>query len=185
MVDGLEERERALEGAFFARQDQELIAGLRRDKDARNLRRATGIEDADRLALLLGEGIRVETLVALILAPLVAIAWADGRVTALERNTLHAELREIGIRTASAAGSILERWLETGPPDGLMEAWLDYVGDLEANLDTEVFAELGDQVVRKCRSEADSDGGVFRVGRRTSPDEAAILDSVESAFALI
>ena len=49
----------------------------------------------------------------------------------------------------------------------------------------EVFAQIGDQLVRKCRSEADSDGGVFRVGRRISPEESAILDSVETAFALI
>ncbi len=185
MHEGIEERERALEGAFFARQDQELIEGLRKHRVGEELGRATGIVDAEALALLVDEGIRVETLVALLLAPLVETAWADARVTKLEQNTFHAELEKIGIRPSSAAGRILERWLAKGPPKGLMAAWLGYVEDLERSLSTEAFAQLGDHVYRLCRSEADSDGGVLRIGRRTSAREADILATVERAFALI
>ena len=178
-------RRRALEGAFFARQDQELIEGLRTKWRGDNLRQATGIEGADALALLMDEGIGTRTLVALLLAPVVEIAWADDRVTTLEKNTFHARLQEVGIQPSSPAGQILERWLEVGPPEGLMDVWLSYVAELERTMSAEAFAALGDQVDRMCRSEADSDGGVLRIGRRTSPQEKAILKSVQRALALI
>ena len=182
---GLDARSKALEGAFFARQDRALIEALREKQVARDLEAVTGIHDAEALALLIREGIRVETLVALLLVPVVAIAWADGRVTALEQNKLHAELQRIGIRPSSPAGEILESWLATPPPPGLMQAWCDYVEELERTTSTEAFAELADRIARLCREEADSDGGVLRVGRRVSKAEAAILDRVERALALV
>jgi len=185
MSKGLEARAHALEGVFFAKQDQELLEGLRQKRQGEDLARATGIDDADTIALLIGAGIRVETLVALLLAPMVEIAWADGLVTPLERNTFHADLANAGIRPSSPAGRILERWLEQGPPDGLMDAWSRYVEALSGTMDTAAFAQLGDTVVRLCRSEADADGGVLRIGRRVSAAEAAILEAVEAAFDLV
>jgi hypothetical protein len=185
MKKGLEGRARALEGAFFARQEQELIDGLRSQRDKEDLERATGIHDPKLLDLAAGEGIRVDTLVALLLAPMVEIAWADGRVTTLERHTFHEELRGLGIRPDGPAGQILERWLEVGPPEGLMEAWFAYVAELGRTMETGVFGQLGDHIVRLCRSEADSDGGVLRIGRRPSRAEAAIIEQVESAFGLV
>mgnify|MGYP001819764492 CR=1 FL=1 len=185
MKTGLAERAAALEGAFFARQDAELIEALRKHAIEEDLARATGIEDARLLELLTAEGIRVETLVALLLVPIVEIAWADHRVTTLERNTLHAELGAIGIRPTSPAGAIVERWIERGPPAGLMDAWERYVEELERTMSTDGFAELGDRITRMCRAEADSDGGVLRIGRRTSPEEKAVVARVEGALAML
>ena len=185
MHAGLEERRRALDAAFFAERDAEQIEALRARRSVDALERATGIDDPDLLRLLMDEGLRPETLVALLLAPLVEIAWADGWVSALERNTFRAELGRIGIRPSSPAGCIMRRWLEEGPPKGLMEAWRAYVESLEETIDTEAYAGLGDHILRLCRSEADSDGGVLRIGRHTSPREARILREVESTLALI
>ena len=185
MKKGLDARAAALEGAFFARQDQALLDALRTRARERDLARVTGIEDAGLLALLVAEGIQVETLVALLLVPMIEIAWADDRVTALESNTLHAELGDVGIRPASPAGEILEKWLAERPASQLMDAWERYVSELERTMSAEGFAELGDRITRMCRAEADSDGGVLRIGRRISPEEKAVIARVEGALALL
>ncbi|MDJ0867452.1 MAG: hypothetical protein QNK03_15180 [Myxococcota bacterium] len=184
MSKGLEQRARALEGEFFARQEEHLIEELRERARRERLDRASGIHDAEQLDFLLHQGIRPETLVALLLAPLVRIAWANGYVTAIERNALHAELRAIGIRPESPAGALLERWLERSPPAGLTDAWRACVAGLREQLEPERFAEVAAQVAGLCRAVADSDGGVLRVGRRISEAETGVIEEVERELGL-
>ena len=78
----LKDRKNALEREFFSRQDEEAIEKLR-SKNAAKARRsalqeAAGISNESVLEAIEGAGINAESLTALSLIPLIAVAWADG-----------------------------------------------------------------------------------------------------------
>ena len=82
-----------LEDSFFGRDGGGLRERLReaeRTRTARmeSLAEVSGITDVEVLEKLVGLGVRSETLTALSLYPLVAVAWADGHVDRHERETV-------------------------------------------------------------------------------------------------
>ena len=184
MRGGLEERGRALEGAFFGKEDARAIAALRARAAEERLGRLTGIADPAILHWLHEQGVALETLVAFALAPMVAIAWADGDASTLERQQIHAELRSFGIQPGSPNAELLERWLEAPPDPALMDAWHAYAEALVWSLDPDMLANLADEIVRRCQHVAEIDGGVLRIGRHVSPAERKVLARVEAVFAL-
>ncbi|MCJ2048106.1 hypothetical protein MKK58_26725 [Methylobacterium sp. J-078] len=90
--DPLAARGLALEDLFFAREE---AASRRRDGgllDAQRLREtfaeASGITDDTLLRRLTNLGIGPDTLAALMLVPVVAVAWADGKMDDEERGSV-------------------------------------------------------------------------------------------------
>ena len=97
----------ALEEAFFARENERLRQQLRdldntkRKKEA--LAAASGINNDVVLEKLAALNISSETVAALALVPLIAIAWADGSIDDKERAAVFAKAQEEGMSAVSCS----------------------------------------------------------------------------------
>ena len=69
---------RALEEAFYTKENARLLEQLREKKQRTALREVVQIEDDAFLDRLIELGINSEAVLALKLVPLLAVAWADG-----------------------------------------------------------------------------------------------------------
>lgn len=181
----LGDRRKALEEAFFARQERELVERFRRQSAAREhreaLAHAAGISDEATLDRLLALEISPETLAALSLAPLVAVAWADRSVDAPEREAVTAAAREAGVEPGSPAEALLDGWLRKRPGPELMGAWKAYVRALAQGLDEEGRRRLCEDLLARARRVAEAAGGFLGMGT-VSEAERETLDELERAF---
>ncbi len=181
----LGDRKKALEEAFFARQERELVEKFRRQAAKREqseaLARASGISDEATLERLLALEIGPETVTALTLAPLVAVAWASRSVETPEHAAVMEAAREAGVAPGSPAAELLESWLEKRPGAELMETWRAYVKALASGLDEAGRRHLRDSLLARARRVAESTGGFLRMGR-VSEAEKATLEELERAF---
>jgi hypothetical protein len=118
----LADRRKALEDAFFAKQDTKLVARLRQERERSlaiaALKGASSIEDPDLLGRLVDLGIDARSWTALALVPLVEVAWADGRVEPKERDAILAMARQHGVAPGSPGDALLESLLAQRPEAG-------------------------------------------------------------------
>ena len=88
-LDILREKERGEEAQYFRRKDQELLQKLREkaqlDELANMLGQKLQVDDPVLLKRIVADGVTLETGAAFLLAPLVQIAWAEGKVSPEER----------------------------------------------------------------------------------------------------
>ncbi len=82
--DAFHQRGEALENQFFAKVDRELLEKLQQKQDMESLRDQLKIDDSTASALRTA-GVTSQSAAALRLVPLIAVAWADGRIEAAER----------------------------------------------------------------------------------------------------
>jgi hypothetical protein len=182
----LEDRRAALEEAFFAKHNEELLGRMRAADAAHAAREAlaaaSGLADPAVLDRLVALGIRAETLSALRIIPLVLVAWADGKAPPEERNAVLGGARAAGIAPGSIAAQLLEGWLEHRPPPEFAAAWRDYARALVAGLPVAERDALRAAVLRECHAVADARGGFLGFRHRTSAQEAVTLHWVEEAL---
>jgi hypothetical protein len=181
----LGDRKRALEDAFFAKQEKAAMEKVRAELDRKatraELAATTGITDDKVLDEICGLGVTTHTLTALALAPLVRVAWADGEVQAGEREAILASAAKRGIAAGGAAHTLLLGWLESKPDAGLDRAWADYTRALCDQLDAPQRAALRDQVLGFARGVAEAAGGFLGV-KTISREEEAALTAIAEAF---
>ena len=122
----LNDRKNALEREFFSRQDQAAIDKLRAQNAAKAqrtaLKEAAGISNDAVLDAIENAGINAESLAALSLIPLIAVAWADGEMDDGEREAIQKAASESG--ASESVSHLLEGWLERSPrqeSSGLLE----------------------------------------------------------------
>jgi len=184
--EGMKERGRALEEAFFKKQHEQQLAKLRlrqEQEEAREaLAAASGISDADLLDRLAALGIRAETLAALTLIPLVEVAWADGRMEARERDAILRGAESSGIQPGSPSHALLEIWTHDRPAPELLESWRRYIGSLVTELSADQKWHLEEKLVGRARSVAEAAGGFLGIGSKVSAQEEAMLAELEKAF---
>jgi len=178
-----EERRKALENAFFHKRDQELLAqlGEREAKSQRKnrLAQATGIQDQAFLDRLDDLKICPETLDALLLVPLVEIAWADGKMHTRQREAVVAAAEHAGLQNKYEAYRLLQSWLDAKPPSQLLVCWRQYVCFLCRRMRPEEMQALRDDTMDRALFVAEAAGGLLgfhRVGRQ----ERAKLDELSS-----
>ena len=185
-ADFLADRKKGLEEAFFAEQDAILRRRLREADQAKAhrdaLASASSISDAGVLDKLAAAGLTSETLAALSLVPLVAVAWADGEVDERERAAALSAADEAGLSRGSPSHALLEGWLAQRPPPGLYVAWKAYAAALSATLDPHARQTLRTGVMDRARTVAEAAGGFLGLGRRVSDAERATLDELARAF---
>ena len=84
MSDGLNDRGKALEGAFFQQKDQELLIRLRQELETEEVKvalsQSSGIVDESLLNQLVELEIEPASFASFALLPLVEVAWADGKI---------------------------------------------------------------------------------------------------------
>jgi tellurite resistance protein len=182
----LEERRKALENQFFEKENARLLAAFQEheseDEDRAELASRCGLPSGPLVDKLMDVGVRAESLTALIVLPLVAVAWADSKVTPPERSVVLAKAEEFGIVDGSPAQALLKGWLDRRPPSALLEAWHDYVTALADQLETPDSETLAAHLVDAARSVAAADGGFLGIGPKTSADERAVLAQIARAF---
>lgn len=183
----LTEREKALEEAFFREQNARLIESLRAKKaqseQQEALSRVLGVRDDAVLAPLLGLGVRAESVTALVLAPLVAVAWADRQLDDEERRAILAAEEHYGIDPKSEAGKLLSTWLEARPHESLIEVWSAYVKVLVKSLQPAERERLRSEILERSSRIARAFEKTFLRGGAPNRAEAGVLAKIEAAFA--
>jgi len=183
--DMLARRARALEYEFFYHREKELIRRLgekaKTDAGRRRLGKITGIGDQAVLNELMDAGIQAETLVALTLAPLVQVAWADPIIDSDKCDEILKAAQAAGVGKETASYHLLSGWLQQKPEAKLFAAWKQYIAELKKTLEPAKLQQLKDDITRRAREVAKKTGILLGIAR--IPDaEAAVLKEVEQAF---
>ena len=181
----LDESRQALEGAFYRKQDGSLRARLHEERERREAREAlgreAGLSDPALVDRLVALGIRADTVEALVLVPLVEVAWADGTMDPRERDAVLRAAASIGIAERSPGYDLLEAWTHQRPAPELMESWRSYIRTLTRELSAEHRWHLEEQVMGKARADAEAAGGFLGLAK-VSKSEEAVLADLEAAF---
>lgn len=180
---GFEQRAASLEEAYFHRVNQKLKDDLKKastDKVKRQeLATATGIGDEALLQSLVDQGISAESLVALSLVPVVAVAWADGKLDDKERAEILSGTD--GIEENEVSGHLLNDWLAEKPSSELFEAWKSFAKSVMDNQSDATKTILQDNLYARCTAVAKAHGGTFGFGS-ISPSEQKMLDQIKAVL---
>jgi hypothetical protein len=183
--DFLDERRKSLEDEFFHKENQQKLADLKKKLAAKatreELAEASGMDDEAVLDRLASLGLRGETVAALSLVPLIAVAWADGAIQESERNAILQSAKGKGFDEKTASYEILSAWLNKKPDDSLLDAWESYIKALNKDLNPEQQKLMRTQIVGFARMIAESAGGVLGFGKVSSAEEK-VLARIEAAF---
>lgn len=183
----LSERKQSLEEEYFRKQNEEKLGKLRatqaRDSERERMASVSGVTDTATLDRLIDSGLTAETIPALALAPLVAVAWADHRLEPKERDAVLSEAAASGLEPGTPGHGILEGWLQQAPDGGLMATWRDYVQGLAASLPPEGRRDLRESILARAKAVAASAGGGFAgLGSKVSSEEEKALKAIETAL---
>ncbi len=177
---------RVMEDSFFRQRDQELLQALREETASKQRRQAlseaSGIVDGDLLDRLHELNVSRETLAALCLVPLIAVAWADGTIDAKERRAVLDAAEQKGIAGEHPGYQLLESWLKQKPDAKLLASWKGYVATLSQTLNEAAANALKQDILGRARAVAEAAGGLLGLGNRVSKPEQAALDDLEQAF---
>lgn len=178
--------QKSLIDAFFHEQDKELRKAFRERLEKKSQRdqlaQVSGIHDEDVLDRLVELKIEPETMTAIAVIPLVAVAWADGKVQENEREAILAAARATGIEPQDGRYPMLEFWMNKRPGPTMIEAWEHYIKDICKRLDKEEIDDLKREVLSLARSIAQAAGGFLGLGSRICAGEQIVLNRLEKAF---
>jgi hypothetical protein len=183
----LDDHRRALEEAFFAKQDAELIRRLRAGSEQgtrkQALSAASGIIDDGLLEKLAAAGIEGSTLAAMTLVPLIAVAWSDGALDEKERAAVLSAASGAGLDPSEPGYQLLTQWLAKPPGPHLVETWMGYIRGTTAKLGEDARQALKLQLLGSARRVAEAAGGFLGLSSKVSAAEEAMLAKLEGAFA--
>ena len=174
---------KALEEEFFRKQNAELVAKLRASH-AEGLERdemvaALGVDSSQLVSELMAVGVTEATIAAVALAPLVLVAWADGKMDPEERRMVLARAEASGVSSGSTEYALLDLWLDHKPPATLMTTWSEFANGVLEELDGDRRQEFGDAILRRAASVANAAGG-FIGHRKVSASERKMLDEIQA-----
>jgi len=168
MKDVLDERRKALENVFFEKYNRELLEQLRERKqhelDRDRLARVCGIRDEAFLDTLLDQHVQAESLAALVLVPLVIVAWSDREMSGEEARVILEAAHELGIEDGTPAIKLLNYWLVHPPTSKLVDAWTAYASELCGCLALGDREKFGNKLLHWAREVARAAGGVLGLG---------------------
>jgi hypothetical protein len=186
MKDIFKDREHGEEAVYFRKHDEKLLQKIREqaalEEVAQALAEKLRVDDRDLLNRVLDLGLTQDTGAAILLAPLVQVAWAEGSVSRREREVVFETAASRGIAAGSAAHAQLEAWLARRPSDALFETALAVMKAGLAVLPDGEREERVRQIVDACKRVAEATGGGLArlLGMNTGivGQEAAALDAI-------
>lgn len=179
--DAFGTRRRGLEEEYFRKREQELAEKIRLRAEAqagrRRLADATGVTNEEILQDLQALGYTAETVRLLHLLPLVQVAWAEGDVSARERDLITEAARSHGIEPGTEADRQLAEWLSARPSEEFFERTLRIIpAILEASPDGKGAARQG-SLLEYCAAIAAASGGLLGFGK-VSDGERRLLSRI-------
>lgn len=181
----LEARRLAFEESFFAARTErlrELRSGPAGAAVRERLAAIAGIRDAEVLDRLVSLDVRPETWIALTLVPLIAVAWADGRIDIEERDAILAAAESDGVVRGSPAHVMLESWLADRPGGALLESWETLTTALCQQFAEPERKALEAEVMGRALRVAEAAGDYFGIGDAVSDVERAVMARLQTAF---
>lgn len=187
MDNDLNKTARTLEDAFFAKENARLLQQMRdraRQQERREaMREVVRVDDEGLIDHLIALGLEPETILALQLVPLSAIAWADGQIEPREREAVLKAAAADGITPDSVAGQLLASWLVHPPGAQLLDAWKRQIRAIWPSLSAKERDEIRTSALERARSVAEAAGGFLGLTSRISPQEKAVLEDLAQTFA--
>jgi hypothetical protein len=188
--DGIfKDREKGLEEDYFRKSDAALLEKMRAkaalDEVASELGKVLQVENPELVRRVLDLGIQKGTGAALLLAPLVQVAWAEGKVTDKERDVVLRFAASRGVDKGSPAEAQLLEWLEKRPSDAVFAAAIDVIKDGLSRLPANEREERVQAYAQACREVSEASGGLAKalgVGSGVSSEEQTLLDVVVRAL---
>jgi hypothetical protein len=192
MSDLLKDRGRAFEADHFRKQDEKLLAKMRERAALQEVASALAaklrVDDAELLKRVAALGLDEGSGAAILLAPLVQVAWAEGHVTEAERAVVFDVALSRGVVSGTPAYAKLEEWLKTRPADSIFETALEVLRVAESVLPPEERQARVKEVVDACKRVASASGGglgkLLGMSSGVSGDEAAVLDAITAKLRL-
>jgi hypothetical protein len=180
---GIHPDARSLEEEFFAKEHARLLEDLRRKAELEERRAAlcavVRIQDEEFIDRLIELDIGPGTAISLSLIPLVFVAWADGKMSASEREAILRAAETRGVALGTPARDLLETWLSKKPAPSLLETWKKYVRALWPHFSEPHRAEMRANLLGTAREIADAAGGFLGLTSRVSDEERAMLRELE------
>ena len=142
----------------------------------------TGLQDPALLKDLQTLGFTPDTVVLLPLVPVLEMAWAEGGITAAERDLIVRLARRRGVVEASAADRQLGEWMANRPnPSVFAHAGRLTAAMLESGSDQAASGLTADELVAYCEKIAAASGGILglRLGS-VSAEEKSLLSRIAS-----
>ena len=186
--DLFKDRERASEEEYARKRDAELIQKMREkaalEEVASALGKALQVENPELVRRVIELGIQPGTGAALLLAPLVQVAWAEGKVTDKEREVVFRLAASRGVEKESTSGAQLAAWLDRRPSDAVFATALDVIKAGIAHLTPQERAGRIDEYAKACREVSEASGGLSKAfgGSGVSSEERSVLDQVTAAL---
>jgi hypothetical protein len=186
MADPLKDRARGEEADHFRREDAKLIEKMRErarlDEMAKALAAKLQVDDPELLRRVRDLGLDQDTGAAILLAPLVQVAWAEGQVTEAERTVVLELAASRGVTAGMPAHDKLLEWLRRRPSDALFETAMEVMRRGYALLPAPERDERIKSLVAACRRVAEASGGglarLLGMGDSVSGDESRVLDAM-------
>lgn len=183
--DIFKDRERAAEGQWARARDAELIEKLRNKEQLAAMTAALAevlrVKAPELLQRVIGVGVMADTAPALLLAPLVQVAWAGMSVTDQERDTVMRLAGAAGIKATDASGMQLADWLKTRPPEDLFATAIDVIRTGLSVLPQAEREERVAGIAKACREVADASGGLGKtlgLASGVSAQEGSLVDRI-------
>lgn len=172
-----------LQDALFTGESQALLDELRRGTDPSErramLREIVKLKDERFLDRLVALGVAPETALAVALAPLVVVAWADGKLEDREREAILRAAKERGLAADRIARALLQHALSHPPDPKLLPLWKAYVGRLWGRFTADESWAMRSNVLRSVRAVAESAGGFLGITSKISTEEQRVLEDLE------
>src|SRR5262245_6788140 len=188
--DIFKERGRSFEEEYFQKQQAKLLEKLRErarlDEVAEALAMKLQVDDPELLRRIMALGVTLDTGAAFLLAPLVQVAWAEGKVTDPERDAILRLAAERGVEKSSPAHAQLLEWLRVRPADAIFDAAIQAIKQGLSVLTAEEQADRVKRIIEACHEVAAASGGglsrLLGLGSRVSGEEESLLDRIATTL---
>lgn len=182
------DREKAMETDYFRKEEARLLEKMRQkaklDEIAEALRDKLQVDNPDLLAAVRELGINADNAAAFLVAPLVQVAWAEGKVRKDEQEAVLKIAHERGIEEGSPADQQLREWMANRPADELFDASIKTIKTAFAVLPPRERHERIERLVDACRTVAEASGTEIAhqlgLGTGVSKSEASLLDAISA-----
>ena len=140
----------------------------------------TGLSDEEVLPRVRNLGLTPEQVILAHLAPLVQIAWADGRVSDRERTLLINVCRALGGAEGGSSSQQLNEWLDKRPSEAVFKTSLQILKSVIQVLPPENRRQSRIDILSLCVSVSEASGGIagYLGGQHTSHEEQKLIKRI-------